>query len=119
MKVIEGIHALAAMAAGAGGVALSAAAAHGGGANAGIAAQFLLFHAPVFLLLASGAAARAALPGLALVLGLALFAGDLLARDFLGHKLFPLAAPTGGMLMIAGWLLAGGAMLIPIADGRK
>ena len=29
---------------------------------------------------------------------------DLLARDFLGSRLFPMSAPIGGTLLIAGWL---------------
>jgi uncharacterized membrane protein YgdD (TMEM256/DUF423 family) len=33
-----------------------------------------------------------------------LFAGDLSLRQYAGHSLFPMAAPTGGMVMIAGWL---------------
>ncbi|TIX01867.1 MAG: DUF423 domain-containing protein, partial [Mesorhizobium sp.] len=39
-----------------------------------------------------------------LLVGLLLFCGDLLARDFLGSRLFPLSAPIGGTLLIAGWL---------------
>ena len=38
------------------------------------------------------------------VLGAALFAADVAARAYLGHRLFPFAAPTGGMIMIASWL---------------
>jgi uncharacterized membrane protein YgdD (TMEM256/DUF423 family) len=33
-----------------------------------------------------------------------LFAGDLTLRQYAGHGLFPMAAPTGGMLLIASWL---------------
>ncbi|MBE0692150.1 MAG: DUF423 domain-containing protein, partial [Aquamicrobium sp.] len=32
------------------------------------------------------------------------FAGDLVLRDVAGQRLFPMAAPTGGTLTIAGWL---------------
>jgi uncharacterized membrane protein YgdD (TMEM256/DUF423 family) len=39
------------------------------------------------------------------VIAAALFAGDLTARQYAGHGLFPLAAPTGGTLMIASWLV--------------
>jgi uncharacterized membrane protein YgdD (TMEM256/DUF423 family) len=91
---------------GAAGVALSAAAAHVGGAFVGTAASFLLMHAPVFLgvgLLGASRVLRTG--GLVLLVGLLLFAGDLLARDFLGSRLFPLSAPIGGTLLIAGWLL--------------
>lgn len=91
---------------GAAGVALSAMAAHAGGGNLSTAANMLLFHAPA--LLALGLAARGRLlpyAGLALALGVALFSGDLMARDFLGNRLFPMAAPAGGVIMIVGWLM--------------
>ena len=38
------------------------------------------------------------------ILGAALFAADVAARAYLGHRLFPFAAPTGGMIMIVSWL---------------
>ena len=38
------------------------------------------------------------------VIAAALFAGDLALRQYAGHGLFPFAAPTGGTLLIAGWL---------------
>jgi uncharacterized membrane protein YgdD (TMEM256/DUF423 family) len=41
---------------------------------------------------------------IAWVVGAALFAGDVSARAFLGHRLFPMAAPSGGMILIAAWL---------------
>lgn len=92
--------------AGAAGVALSAAAAHLGGAFTGTAASFLLAHAPALLAAGLLGANRVLRTGaLALLIGLALFSGDLLARDFLGSRLFPFAAPTGGTLLIAGWLV--------------
>lgn len=90
---------------GAAGVALSAAAAHAGGGNVATAATMLLAHAPA--LLAVGLAGRGrALPlaGLVLLAGVLLFCGDLLARHWLGGRLFPLAAPAGGVAMIGGWL---------------
>lgn len=101
------------------GVALSAAAAHvTGGTHLETAARFLLVHAPALLGLAALAgtglvhpgAGRAA--GLAIALGLALFAGDLALRAFRGAPLAPYAAPTGGFLMMAGWALAGLAALL-------
>ncbi len=91
---------------GAAGVGLSAAAAHRGGGNLGTAAQMLLFHAPA--LLALGLAARGRLLAIAaavLAVSVVLFAGDLVLRDTIGNRLFPMAAPLGGMGMIAGWLL--------------
>lgn len=95
--------------AGAAGVALSAVAAHRGGANLATAAAMLLAHAPALLAIGglTGAAASSRLTSLAavaLAAGLILFCGDLAAREFLGDRLFPMAAPAGGILLIAGWL---------------
>jgi uncharacterized membrane protein YgdD (TMEM256/DUF423 family) len=76
-------------------------------------AQFLLFHAPVFLGLAALVGGRIVHPGAglwaagALGLGLILFGGDLAARDILGQPLFGMAAPTGGTILMGGWLLLG------------
>jgi uncharacterized membrane protein YgdD (TMEM256/DUF423 family) len=39
------------------------------------------------------------------VIAASLFAGDLTLRQYAGHSLFPMAAPTGGTLLIAGWLV--------------
>jgi uncharacterized membrane protein YgdD (TMEM256/DUF423 family) len=33
------------------------------------------------------------------------FACDLVSRHYTGGRLFPFAAPAGGMLMMLGWLL--------------
>ena len=41
---------------------------------------------------------------LLLFAGVGLFCGDLAQRLFVGEKLFDFAAPTGGMLMVFGWL---------------
>lgn len=91
---------------GAAGVGLSAWAAHAAGQDAETAARFLLIHAPAFLGLAALSGNRLRLAaGLALALGLVLFSGDLLMREIAGHRLFPMAAPSGGILMILGWLL--------------
>ncbi|RVD58825.1 DUF423 domain-containing protein [Mesorhizobium sp. M2D.F.Ca.ET.185.01.1.1] len=91
--------------AGAAGVALSAAAAHRGGAFTGTAANFLLMHAPVFLVIGLAGGNRCIrISSLVLLAGLLLFCGDLLARDFLGSRLFPMSAPIGGTLLIAGWV---------------
>jgi uncharacterized membrane protein YgdD (TMEM256/DUF423 family) len=38
------------------------------------------------------------------VVAAALFAGDLTMRQYVGHGLFPMAAPTGGTLLILSWL---------------
>ncbi|MER8526235.1 DUF423 domain-containing protein [Mesorhizobium sp. M0814] len=98
---------------GATGVALSAAAAHLGGAFVGTAASFLLLHAPVFLtvgLLGGNSILRTG--SLILLVGLLLFSGDLLARDFLGSRLFPMSAPIGGTLLIGGWLVMAASALV-------
>ncbi|RWB76911.1 MAG: DUF423 domain-containing protein [Mesorhizobium sp.] len=95
---------LAAGLVGAAGVALSAAAAHRGGAFTGTAANFLLMHAPAFLVIGLAGGSRCLrIASLAMLAGLLLFCGDLLARDFLGSRLFPMSAPIGGTLLIAGW----------------
>lgn len=97
------------------GVALSAAAAHGGGAFTGTAASFLLMHAPIFLAVGLlGGIRLLRIASLILLAGLAVFSGDLLARDFLGFRLFPFAAPVGGTLLMAGWLaIAASALASP------
>jgi uncharacterized membrane protein YgdD (TMEM256/DUF423 family) len=90
------------------GVGLSAAAAHRGGGDLSVAASFLLMHASALLVLGLvSLACIARIGGVVLVVGLALFCGDLVARTYLGSRLFPYAAPGGGILLIAGWLLVG------------
>lgn len=102
---------------GAAGVALSAAAAHTGGANIHTAAAFLLAHAPAFLALGLlGGKGPLRIAGWVLFAGLTLFAGDLLMRDYAGTRLFPMAAPTGGTLMIFGWLAIGAAAFFRNSD---
>lgn len=100
---------------GAAGVMLAAAATHTGETYMlGNASAMALAHAPVLVALHIGAdRIRTAIPaGLILGLGTAVFVGDLVVRHFFGHSLFPFAAPTGGLGMIAGWLvLCAGAFL--------
>ncbi|KAB0267612.1 DUF423 domain-containing protein [Microvirga brassicacearum] len=112
---------LAALAALAGlaGVALSAAATHmTGNGSLQIAAQFLLFHAPALLALVALMASAAInlklgrLAGYVLALGLVLFCGDLSRRALSGVALAPMAAPTGGVLLMLGWILAGAAAFV-------
>ena len=104
---------------GAAGVVLAAASAHGHpGSGLDSAGYLLLFHAAAVLggtaLLHQGLISRpigfAALA--AFVAGAALFAGDVAARAYLGHRLFPMAAPSGGVILIAGWLVLALAALI-------
>ncbi|MBW9086377.1 DUF423 domain-containing protein [Rhizobium wenxiniae] len=90
------------------GVALAAAASHGGDTHfLGNASTMCLAHAPVLLALYVGHATfrTATLSALVLCLGTILFAGDLVARHYFGDRLFPFAAPMGGTLMMLGWLL--------------
>ena len=46
----------------------------------------------------------ASLAAFGFVIAAALFAGDLTLRQYAGHGLFPMAAPTGGTLLIVSWL---------------
>lgn len=92
------------------GVAFAAIAAHGNAATTlGSASQMLLFHAPALLALGlyGRATGQLTIPlqggGLVLLLGAGLFAADLASRHYRGHGLFPMAAPSGGTLMILGW----------------
>jgi len=97
---------------GAAGVALAAAGQHGSNSELSIAANFLLFHAPALIglsLLPRGRALAAAAG--ALIVGLLLFCGDLVALAYFGHSPFPLAAPIGGLLLILGWLLVAATAL--------
>lgn len=102
-----------------GGVVSAALASHAGDPRLmGAASAMLLAHAPALIALCAAwpairtAAAAAAL----LILGTLLFTGDLLMRQTVGHGLFPMSAPTGGTLMMAGWLaIALGAVLKPRA----
>ena len=96
---------------GADGVILAAASAHLADASRlGAASSMLLFHACAVL--ATVALAERALihariglvAAIGFVVAAALFAGDLTLRQYAGHGLFPMAAPTGGTLLIASWL---------------
>ena len=93
---------------GADGVVLAAASAHGAdAARLASASSMLLFHASAVL----GAVAlveRGIVHGkigiaatFGFVIAASLFAGDLTLRQYAGHGLFPMAAPTGGTLLIA------------------
>lgn len=87
-------------------IAAYAGAAHGGENHLGNIAPLLLGHAPAFLVLSLIVpfSRTAYLGGALLVIGLALFCGDLFTRDMTSDRLFPMAAPIGGSLMILGWL---------------
>jgi uncharacterized membrane protein YgdD (TMEM256/DUF423 family) len=96
---------------GADGIMLAAASAHGADAARLVSASsMLLFHAAAVLGVI-GLAERGVIHariGIAaafgFVLAASLFAGDLTLRQYAGHGLFPMAAPTGGTMLIASWL---------------
>ncbi len=96
---------------GADGVILAAASAHqGDAARLAPASSMLLFHATAVLAVVALAErgvihARIGIASaFGLVIASALFAGDLTLRQYAGHGLFPFAAPSGGTLLIVGWL---------------
>jgi uncharacterized membrane protein YgdD (TMEM256/DUF423 family) len=105
---------------GAAGVALAAASAHQPDATRlASASSMLLFHA-VAVLAAVSLAGRKLIDqriGLAAAFGFvaasALFAADLTLRQYAGHSLFPMAAPTGGTLLIVSWLVLAVAAIWP------
>jgi uncharacterized membrane protein YgdD (TMEM256/DUF423 family) len=52
------------------------------------------------------------------VLGGTLFAADVSMRAFAGHRLFPMAAPIGGTLLIIAWLVLALAAIVIIVRTR-
>jgi uncharacterized membrane protein YgdD (TMEM256/DUF423 family) len=106
---------------GAAGVVLAAASAHSGGTvRLDSAGYMLLFHAPALI---SGVTALnlgllwrpfgiVALTGFAV--GSVLFAGDLALRAIAGTRLFPMAAPTGGIVLIVSWLALSAAAAVAV-----
>lgn len=92
------------------GVAAAAMSAHAGSDPRLMSAAALvcLAHAPA--LLALGLSGRRdvllRLAALSLFAGAAIFASDMALRESGQGRLFPLAAPSGGIAMMAGWLLA-------------
>ena len=105
---------------GAAGVALLAASAHAApGATLDTAGYVLLLHAAAVLALIGfagqgwfSARGMTSYAAIGLVIGAALFAGDIAARAFLGHRLFPMAAPAGGVVMILSWLVVTAAGVV-------
>lgn len=96
---------------GASGILLAAAGAHAA-PNAGLqgAAYMLLLHAVAILggasLTQQGLLWRPVMLAvlIAWAAGAALFSGDITLRAFSGHRLFPMAAPSGGILLTAAWI---------------
>jgi uncharacterized membrane protein YgdD (TMEM256/DUF423 family) len=110
---------------GAAGVGAAAAAAHvGGGQLLETAATFLMINSAAVLAvvaLAQRASRRSTvvfvIAALLLIAGMILFCGDFALRALAGRALFPMAAPSGGILLIAGWLAAATAALAGISRG--
>ena len=104
---------------GAAGVMVGAAGTHhDGGELTRIASEFLLIHAAV---IAAGSAVAMILPrpsalwvavlGL-LTVGTVLFSGELAIAGLIDWRPVPLAAPAGGLCLIAGWLLMAFAAVV-------
>jgi len=100
------------------GVVLTAASAHGKpGSGLDSAGYLLLLHG--IAVIAATAAIRSGLllrplgtiVLVGFVLGAGLFAADVAARAYLGHRLFPMAAPTGGVILIVSWLVLAAAAI--------
>lgn len=103
---------------GACGIVLTAAAAHGKpGVGLDSAGYLLLLHAATLLAVAAGTRTGLLFRPLTIItlfgflIGAGLFAADVAARAYLGHRLFPMAAPTGGTILIVSWLVLAAAAL--------
>ena len=107
---------------GAAGVALAAIAAHRVQDPSLATAAHLLVMQAAAVLGVVAVATRCTRPlawtiaGALLLAGAALFAGDITLRAFTGNRLFPMAAPTGGSTMIAGWLMVALASVLELRD---
>ena len=103
------------------GVSFAAMAAHrGDGANLQTASTMLIMHGAALVGLGTlslhfGRGAKLLTICMSiLALGVALFAGDLAMRTFVGTRLFPNAAPIGGTAMIIGWATCGLSVLLNV-----
>ncbi len=56
---------------------------------------------------------------LIIAVGATLFSTDIALLTLRGARLFPMAAPTGGVTMILGWLIACGAGLTGLVRGSR
>jgi uncharacterized membrane protein YgdD (TMEM256/DUF423 family) len=108
---------------GAAGVILLAAGAHAApGSGLDSAGQMLLFHAAAVIALASALQGLLFRPlalagAIGFVVGATLFSGDIALRALAGHRLFPMAAPSGGIILIASWLAVTAAAVIALVRG--
>lgn len=97
---------------GAAGVALAAVAAHKvADPSLTTAALFLILHGAAALALSAIAGGSAwpsgfLVAGSLMLVAVSLFSGDVAARVLLGDRLFPMAAPIGGSLLIGAWVVA-------------
>jgi uncharacterized membrane protein YgdD (TMEM256/DUF423 family) len=96
---------------GADGVILAALSAHQpDAARLASASSMLLFHSLAVLAVVALAERGIIHIGIGIaaafgfVVAAVLFAGDLTLRQYAGHSLFPMAAPTGGTLLIVSWV---------------
>ena len=111
---------------GATGVGAAAAAAHlGGGHLLDTAATFLMIHSAAVLALVALAQRRPrrskgvfVAAAFLLIAGMVLFCGDFALRALAGHALFAMAAPSGGLLLICGWLAAAMAAALTAFSAR-
>jgi uncharacterized membrane protein YgdD (TMEM256/DUF423 family) len=108
---------------GADGVVLAAASAHLPDApHLASASSMLLFHGLAVLAVVALAERGILRFGIGMsaawgfVVAAGLFAGNLTLQQFAGHKLFPMAAPTGGTLLILSWLAVAVAAAWPRRD---
>ena len=108
---------------GAAGVALAAASAHiPNGQGAQSAAYLLIMHATAAVAVLAGGfqfqnRSLFRVSTALMLVGATLFAGDIALRAFYGGRLFPNAAPLGGMAMIAGWLVLAVAAIFSKSNG--
>jgi uncharacterized membrane protein YgdD (TMEM256/DUF423 family) len=106
---------------GAAGVALAAVAAHRVPTPAmASAAQMAMVHAVAVLAISAWVARSANAPGWwrvaarVMLLGVALFSGDIALKGFEIGQFFPMAAPIGGSLTIFAWILVAVAASIDL-----
>lgn len=89
----------------------------------GIIAPILMIHAAsvvavVALSVVQGGRGALDFSAALLGIGAALFSAAVLLPTY-GRSLFPMAAPTGGMLMMAGWLWLSVAVVLGLARSRQ
>ena len=103
------------------GIVFAAAGAHAKpGSGLDSAGHMLLFHAAAVIgacaAISQGLVGRSFGVAAAIVLlcGVGLFSGDLALRAYTGNKLFPMAAPAGGIVMMIGWALLAIAAFISL-----